>query len=157
MIRWISSTALLIVPASVYAHQFAAYGGNQIPFWAHTDTAVDEIDLSTYDFSGTGTYAHVPYENCFVEDASSKPFDIAILGAPFDTVRIGQPQTISECCLGLTNWAQAVTARPGARFGPNAIRSASQRKAYGYSIYTGEESLLNNLVYIGCSPFTIRS
>ncbi|PTB37748.1 hypothetical protein M441DRAFT_92210 [Trichoderma asperellum CBS 433.97] len=135
MIRWISSTALLIVPASVYAHQFAAYGGNQIPFWAHTDTAVDEIDLSTYDFSGTGTYAHVPYENCFVEDASSKPFDIAILGAPFDT---------------------AVTARPGARFGPNAIRSASQRKAYGYSIYTGRDPVHDWARVVDCfdAPLT---
>jgi agmatinase len=31
-----------------------------------------------------------------------------------------------------------VTARPGARFGPKAIRAASVRKAYGYSLYTGE-------------------
>ncbi|EGR48242.1 Arginase/agmatinase/formimionoglutamate hydrolase [Trichoderma reesei QM6a] len=61
--------------------------------------------------------ASVPYENCFVESTSSEGFDIAILGAPFDT---------------------AVTARPGARFGPKAIRAASVRKAYGYSLYTGE-------------------
>ncbi|KAM0478156.1 hypothetical protein ACHAPX_005344 [Trichoderma viride] len=135
MIRWISSTVLLVAPVSVYAHQFAAYGGNQIPFWAHTDAAVDEIDLSTYDFSGTGTYAHVPYENCFVDDGSSKPFDIAILGAPFDT---------------------AVTARPGARFGPNSIRSASQRKAYGYSIYTGRDPVHDWARIVDCfdAPLT---
>jgi agmatinase len=89
MYRWISSIVPFALPVSVYAQQFAAYGGgNQVPFWAHTDAAIDEIDLSTYDFSGIGTYAHVPYENCFVNDDSSKPFDIAILGAPFDTVRI---------------------------------------------------------------------
>lgn len=105
MIRWISSTALLTVSAGVYAHQFAAYGGNQIPFWAHTDVAVDEIDLSTYDFSGIGTYAHVPYENCFVGDDSSKPFDIAILGAPFDTVRRCLRLIISGSCLRLTTSA----------------------------------------------------
>lgn len=106
MIRWFSSTVLLTVPVSVYAHQFDAYGSNQIPFWAHTDAAVDEIDLSTYDFSGIGTYAHVPYENCFVQDDSSKPFDIAILGAPFDTVRRSWRQItyLSPRSVGLTVW-----------------------------------------------------
>lgn len=34
---------------------------------------------------------------------------------------------------------KAVTGRPGARFGPNYIRAASKRRAYGYSIYTGEK------------------
>jgi agmatinase len=41
-------------------------------------------------FSGLTTYANIPYVNCFsdkasAEDQSSK-YDIAILGAPFDTV-----------------------------------------------------------------------
>lgn len=87
MYRLLSSIAPLVLPTSVCAHQFAAYGGNQIPFWAHSDAAVDEIDLSTYDFGGIGSYAHVPMADCFVKDDSSEPFDIAILGAPFDTVR----------------------------------------------------------------------
>lgn len=34
---------------------------------------------------------------------------------------------------------KAVTGRPGARFGPNYIRAASKRRAYGYSIYTGRK------------------
>ena len=79
---------LLLQHASVHAHQFAAQGGSQIPFWAHSESPVGEIDLSTYDFGGIGTYANVPYENCFAESDSSEGFDIAILGAPFDTVSI---------------------------------------------------------------------
>jgi agmatinase len=90
MYRLLSSIVPLtcILHTSVYAHQFVANGGNQIPFWAHTESVIGEIDLSTYDFGGIGTYAGVPYENCFVENDTSEGFDIAILGAPFDTVCI---------------------------------------------------------------------
>ncbi|KAL7808554.1 arginase family domain-containing protein [Trichoderma aethiopicum] len=121
---------LLLLHGSVCAHQFAPQGGGQIPFWAHSEGVVDGIDLSTYDFGGIGTYAGVPYENCFVESNSSEGFDIAILGAPFDT---------------------AVTARPGARFGPKAIRAASIRKAYGYSIYTGRDPIHDWARVVDCS------
>lgn len=79
-------TLVLLLHGNVYAHQFAPQGSSQIPFWAHSEGAVDGIDLSTYDSGGIGTYAGVAYENCFVESNSSEGFDIAILGAPFDTV-----------------------------------------------------------------------
>lgn len=54
-------------------------------------------------FGGIVTYAHFPHKNCFVGD---EKIDIAILGAPFDT---------------------GVSYSPGARFGPEGIRSASRR------------------------------
>ncbi|UKZ75846.1 hypothetical protein TrVFT333_003541 [Trichoderma virens FT-333] len=137
MYRLFSSIVPLtcVLHTSVYAHQFVANGGNQIPFWAHTESVIGEIDLSTYDFGGIGTYASVPYENCFVENDTSEGFDIAILGAPFDT---------------------AVTARPGARFGPTAIRTASKRKAYGYSIYTGVDPVHDWARVVDCfdAPLT---
>ncbi|KAI9675312.1 MAG: hypothetical protein M1817_001215 [Caeruleum heppii] len=56
-------------------------------------------------FSGISTFAHLPYEKCLTRP--EKRFDIAIVGAPFDT---------------------AVSYRPGARFGPRAIRTASARQ-----------------------------
>ncbi|KAL7906128.1 arginase family domain-containing protein [Trichoderma velutinum] len=119
MHRWLSPIVQLscLLHTTVHAQQqqFVSHGGSQIPFWAHTES-VGEINLATYDFGGIGTYANLPYENCFVDNESSEGFDIAILGAPFDTT---------------------VTGRPGARFGPNYIRAASKRRAYGYSIYTG--------------------
>ena len=64
-------------------------------------------------FSGPLSFSHLPYSRC-LED-STAAFDIAVLGMPFDT---------------------AVTYRPGARFGPYAIRSGSrrQRESRGYTL-----------------------
>ncbi|KAF5332935.1 hypothetical protein D9758_015964 [Tetrapyrgos nigripes] len=62
-----------------------------------------QMDLG---YTGPLSFAHLPYLKC-LED-SSKAFDIAILGFPFDTT---------------------TTFRPGARFGPYAIRVGSKRMA----------------------------
>ena len=64
-------------------------------------------------FSGPLSFSHLPYSRC-LEDESAQ-YDIALLGMPFDT---------------------AVTYRPGARFGPYAIRSGSrrQRETRGYTL-----------------------
>ncbi|OBZ68611.1 putative agmatinase 1 [Grifola frondosa] len=64
-------------------------------------------------FSGPLSFSHLPYFRC-LEDVNAQ-FDIALLGMPFDT---------------------AVTYRPGARFGPYAIRSGSrrQRDVRGYTL-----------------------
>lgn len=48
----------------------------------------EDVDIiSGSQFSGLKTYANLPYLNCVSDDeAKDKPYDIAILGAPFDTV-----------------------------------------------------------------------
>ena len=47
----------------------------------------DIIDIITgSDFNGLTTFANLPYSNCFRERGES--LEIAILGAPFDTVSI---------------------------------------------------------------------
>jgi agmatinase len=48
----------------------------------------EKVDIvSGSQFSGLATFAHLPYVNCFVDsEAESTPYDIAFLGAPFDTV-----------------------------------------------------------------------
>lgn len=54
----------------------------------------DFIDVTTdSDFFGLTTFANLPYVNCFKPDESEAgKYDIAILGAPFDTVsRISVP------------------------------------------------------------------
>lgn len=56
-------------------------------------------DLS---FSGVNTFAHLPHAKCLIEP--EKAFDIAVLGVPFDS---------------------AVSYRPGARFGPYALRAGT--------------------------------
>ncbi|TID21498.1 hypothetical protein E6O75_ATG04893 [Venturia nashicola] len=58
-----------------------------------------------WGFSGIGAFAHLPHVRCLTDPAST--YDIGIIGAPFDT---------------------AVSYRPGARFGPRAIRAASGRQ-----------------------------
>ena len=49
-----------------------------------------DVDISTgSDFYGLTTFANLPYGKCFVDDWSPEgedAYDIAILGAPFDTV-----------------------------------------------------------------------
>ncbi|KAI9809536.1 MAG: hypothetical protein M1827_006771 [Pycnora praestabilis] len=59
-----------------------------------------------WGFSGINTFAHLPHIKCLTHPGET--FDIAIVGAPFDT---------------------AVSYRPGARFGPRAIRASSARQS----------------------------
>lgn len=47
----------------------------------------NEPDISQAKFAGLTTYANLPYVHCLAsEEQDVEPFDIAILGAPFDTV-----------------------------------------------------------------------
>ncbi|MCJ1347903.1 hypothetical protein MMC31_006133 [Peltigera leucophlebia] len=55
-------------------------------------------------FSGISTFGRLPYFPCLASD--EEKFDIAFLGAPFDT---------------------GTSYRPGARFGPSGIRQGSRR------------------------------
>ncbi|KAK6459930.1 arginase [Scheffersomyces coipomensis] len=112
------------------------------------DNFVDDIVLDQNIFGGILTYAHFPHFNCFNPDNYNKEkIDIAILGAPFDT---------------------GVSYRPGARFGPEAIRSNSRRlmkgvktskkKAYPRNPY---DSSTHNYTIIDCgdvplTPFDNR-
>ncbi|KAG5297964.1 arginase [Histoplasma ohiense] len=99
----------------------------------------DTIDIvSDSQFSGLMTFANVPYVNCFVDsEATKQPYDIAFMGAPFDT---------------------GVTARPGARFGPGGIRQGSLRirPDGAWSIYTGENVFASwaSIVDCGDVPLT---
>lgn len=58
-----------------------------------------------WPFTGIQTFAHLPHEKCLLD--GNLDFDIGVIGMPFDT---------------------AVSYRPGARFGPQAIRRSSQRQ-----------------------------
>ena len=46
------------------------------------------IDVTASAFAGLTTYANIPYVHCLAKDDQIEKFDIAILGAPFDTVSI---------------------------------------------------------------------
>ncbi|CEQ42503.1 SPOSA6832_04313 [Sporobolomyces salmonicolor] len=91
------------------------------------------MDLS---FSGIVTFAHLPHQRC-LEEPSAKA-DIIVLGIPFDVSRNVSPlvsTNVAPTDLHLS-LKTAVSFRPGARFGPNAIRQGSRRHApnRGFSI-----------------------
>ncbi|MCJ1354616.1 MAG: hypothetical protein MMC33_004605 [Icmadophila ericetorum] len=65
-----------------------------------------------WGFSGLNTYAHLQHVKCLVEP--TVPFDIGIIGAPFDTALEFKILTSLHLL--------------GARFGPRAIRLASARQ-----------------------------
>ncbi|GAV51569.1 hypothetical protein ZYGR_0AF00400 [Zygosaccharomyces rouxii] len=74
----------------------------------------DELGTDLVIFAGIVSFAHLPIARCFAP--GSEDFDIAIVGAPYDT---------------------STSFRPGARFGPNGIRQGSRRLGKGLSPVRG--------------------
>ncbi|KAI1263995.1 agmatinase [Xylariaceae sp. FL1019] len=96
-------TALGVCPAIV-----GACGGNgdKARTWTREEIQDLEVKWGTdWAFSGISTFAHLKHVKCLTNP--EELYDIAVIGAPFDT---------------------AVSYRPGARFGPRAIRAASARQ-----------------------------
>lgn len=107
----------------------------------HDDVALDTEEWTTKygqemdpTFSGLLSFSHLPYTRC-LEDISTR-FDIAILGMPFDT---------------------GTSYRPGARFGPYAIRSGSrrQRALRGYTLNWGINPYASNSTVIDCGDVSV--
>ncbi|ETN40802.1 agmatinase [Cyphellophora europaea CBS 101466] len=76
---------------------------------AASDATAESLDQkwgSDWPFSGIATFAHLDHVKCLVNPDA--PFDIGVIGAPFDTT---------------------TSYRPGARFGPRAIRVSSARQS----------------------------
>ncbi|KAI9713888.1 MAG: hypothetical protein M1820_000618 [Bogoriella megaspora] len=90
--------------------------------------------VQKFPFSGISTFAHLPHARCLSHPEAS--YDIAILGAPFDT---------------------AVSYRPGARFGPRAIRSASARQTSmrGYNPRAGINPYKSWATLLDCGDIPI--
>lgn len=76
-----------LLPASL-AWEFPApprFNDHQRPMYLNSHDDVDIISES--QFRGLKTYANLPYLNCLSdEESKDKHYDIAFLGAPFDTV-----------------------------------------------------------------------
>ncbi|KAI0015601.1 arginase [Xylariomycetidae sp. FL0641] len=88
--------------------------------------------IANLPFKGLTTFANLPYRHCFGDDESDENrYDIAVLGAPFDT---------------------AVTARPGARYGPRGIRVGSERidPDFAWSAYTGRNPFKSWATIVDC-------
>lgn len=81
-----TSLLLLLSPLHVFADSFSH---GQIPLY---DSA---IDVSGRKYYGMSTYANLPYVHCLSAEkvGEVEEYDIAILGAPFDTVSINSNVT----------------------------------------------------------------
>ncbi|KAL7941449.1 arginase family domain-containing protein [Trichoderma barbatum] len=85
---------------------YACGGHSDEKEWSHDELAELEAKWGhEWSFNGIGSFAHLDYIKCLTNPQEN--YDIAIIGAPFDN---------------------AVSFRPGARFGPRAIRQASSRQ-----------------------------
>ncbi|KAG5916043.1 hypothetical protein E4U42_007818 [Claviceps africana] len=106
----LTSTAILGLVCLLLAlarHGYARGDGHDnAEAWTRQELAELEAKWGfEWSYSGIGSFAHLEYVKCLTSPAEQ--YDIAIVGAPFDT---------------------AVSYRPGARFGPRAIRQASARQ-----------------------------
>ncbi|KAJ9134489.1 Guanidinobutyrase [Pleurostoma richardsiae] len=101
-------TSAFVVAAALASLTAACAGGDHKHARAWTQEELDALEQKwghEWGFNGIGSFAHLKHVKCLT--TPSELFDIAIIGAPFDT---------------------AVSYRPGARFGPRAIRHASSRQ-----------------------------
>ncbi|KAF8846159.1 arginase deacetylase [Paxillus ammoniavirescens] len=86
-------------------------------------------------FSGPLSFSHIDYARCLEDESAA--FDIAVLGMPFDT---------------------GTSYRPGARFGPYAIRSGSrrQRETRGYSLAWGNNPYEQGTKILDCGDVPVN-
>ncbi|KAL6233363.1 hypothetical protein BDW75DRAFT_252075 [Aspergillus navahoensis] len=136
----------MLVPASLLALSLSAvasaHGNHQTPLmgplqklWYNTlpgdgGTQADSV------FSGISTFGRLPYFPCLASE--EERFDIAFIGAPFDT---------------------GTSYRPGARFGPSGIRQGSRRlNLYGgYNVPLQANPFSNDLRVLDCGDIPVTS
>ena len=94
--------ALVLFAFSIAAREIvfppvAGIDAYQTPIGENNDVDI----LSGSAFSGLTTFANLPYITCFDDRSVAEKYDIAILGAPFDTVSM-KPHSLLSCSfLGL--------------------------------------------------------
>ncbi|CDO70830.1 hypothetical protein BN946_scf184801.g22 [Trametes cinnabarina] len=86
-------------------------------------------------FSGITTFARLPWVKCLGREKDAA-FDIAFIGAPFDT---------------------GTSYRPGARFGPAGIRAGSRRLTLygGYNVPLAVNPFLSGLKIVDCGDIPV--
>lgn len=102
------SLLFTLVIGLVNANQIHHESGDKFIYQSSDGTqepTLEDMWGSLWPFQGINTFAHLEHTECLI-DREAK-YDVALIGVPFDT---------------------AVSYRPGARFGPRAIRSALQRQ-----------------------------
>ncbi|KAI0027757.1 arginase family-domain-containing protein [Vararia minispora EC-137] len=88
-------------------------------------------------YTGPLAFAHINYARCLEDTAAAVPFDVAVLGMPFDT---------------------SVTYRPGARFGPAGIRTGSRRQnaQRAYTLAWGFDPYKQGATVVDCGDVPVN-
>ncbi|KAJ7089751.1 agmatinase [Mycena belliarum] len=132
---------LVVLEASVFAHCDHPGHEDQVPldyvrfpFEPVYRTREGEVTADAI-FSGITTFAKLPWVQCLTRE-SHIPFDIAFIGAPFDT---------------------ATSYRPGARFGPSGIRAGSRRLTLygGYNVPLNVNPFRSGLRIVDCGDIPV--
>lgn len=112
-------------------HQY--HGDNEFIQNAKEPT-LEDLWGEGWPFQGIPTFAHLNHTRCLL--TPDEDFDIGIIGVPFDT---------------------ATTYRSGARFGPRAIRTASQRQTSlrGFNTRAGINPYQNWAKFLDCGDIPI--
>nr|POE47354.1 putative agmatinase 1 [Quercus suber] len=123
----VAARDIIFPPIADYQHALGQSGS--------TPEFSSDLDISSALFSGLTTYANLPYVHCLASEGEVERYDIAIVGAPFDTV-----------------------GRPGARFGPNGIRQGSRRivSDAAWGVYDGRNYFKEGVKVVDCgdAPLT---
>lgn len=103
-------------------------------FIADKEPSLQEMWGEEWPFDGIATFAHLNHSKCLLSPHEN--FDIGIIGVPFDT---------------------ATTYRSGARFGPRAIRDASQRQnsLRGFNTRAGINPYKNWAKFLDCGDIPV--
>ncbi|KAK2810941.1 hypothetical protein FQN50_002532 [Emmonsiellopsis sp. PD_5] len=135
MLSAISLVALAAAVSAHFNHDQTPIAGPHQGLWYNTlpgdgGTQADSV------FSGISTFGRLPYWPCLASDEES--FDIAFLGAPFDT---------------------GTSYRPGARFGPSGIRQGSRRlNLYGgYNVPLAANPFSSPIKVLDCGDVPVTS
>ncbi|PNY24692.1 Asparagine-tRNA ligase, cytoplasmic [Tolypocladium capitatum] len=104
-----------------------------------------------WGFSGIGSFAHLEHVKCLTDPAVA--YDIAIIGAPFDTAVTFRPDDMTA----LPRATELTKSHQGARFGPRAIRQASSRQTAfrGFNSRAGVNPYQNWAKIIDCGDIPI--
>ncbi|EIN06498.1 agmatinase [Punctularia strigosozonata HHB-11173 SS5] len=133
-----TSVVLSVLLSTVFGHE--GHEEAQLPLgyvkYPWQASIPGDGDVTAYSiFSGITTFARLPWSQCLGKDKGDA-FDIAFLGAPFDT---------------------GTSYRPGARFGPAGIRAGSRRLTLygGYNVPLAVNAFTSGLKIVDCGDIAV--
>lgn len=130
----IASSLIYASPVNRFEEQVKLNIHDDINTYEQKQNLLNELWGEEWPFNGISTFAHLNHSKCLL--APNINFDIGIIGVPFDT---------------------ATTYRSGARFGPRAIRSASQRQTLlrGFNTRAGINPYQDWASFLDCGDIPI--